>query len=259
MPNGSLQTLLYPQHGDCELELERRLDIAIDIGNAMEYLHYNSSVQVVHCNMKPENVLLDDDLTGHVTDFGIARLTSGPESMGSLTSTISIKGSTGYIAPEYGLGGRVTTEGDVYGYGILLLEMLTRKRPTEDIFAGDLNMHKWINSAFPNSLIDVLDRRLLRDIVGMEEGMEEEEDLYKRCYTTLFGIGLACSKDSAEERPNMKVVVRVLESVRDSLTKSSGASVRVWPNISDLVSNHLRGAAKHDRNSSSTSESSSTC
>jgi len=104
MPKGSLENHLYPDRDDkndgdlCELRLKPRLDIAIDVAHAMEYLHHDSFVQVVHCDIKPSNVLLDEDMSGHVTDFGIARLI-GATSNDSLTSSLALKGSMGYIAP----------------------------------------------------------------------------------------------------------------------------------------------------------------
>ncbi|KAH9327113.1 hypothetical protein KI387_007291, partial [Taxus chinensis] len=77
----------------------------------------------------------------------------------------------------YGLGGRVSTEGDVYSYGILLLEMLSRKRPTNDVFVGDLTLREWVNSAFPNSLVEVLDRSLLGKIASNEMGVRDSDDI----------------------------------------------------------------------------------
>lgn len=81
-----------------------------------------------------------------------------------------IKGSVGYISPEYGLGERVSTEENVYSYGILLLEIITRKIPTSDMFVGDLNLHKWVNLAFPDRLKEVIDNDLLRKMDGDELG-----------------------------------------------------------------------------------------
>jgi LRR receptor-like serine/threonine-protein kinase FLS2 len=101
MCNGSLEKHLYPNRDDnnvCELGLKTRLDIAIDVAHAMEYLHHDSFVQVVHCDIKPSNVLLDESMVGHVMDFGIARLV-GATSNDSLTSTVALKGSVGYISP----------------------------------------------------------------------------------------------------------------------------------------------------------------
>jgi serine/threonine protein kinase len=104
MSNGSLEKHLYPDRDDnngedvCGLGLKTQLNIAIDVAHAMEYLHHYSYVQVVHCDIKPNNVLLDEDMTGHVTDFGLARLI-GATSTDSLTSTLALRGSMGYIAP----------------------------------------------------------------------------------------------------------------------------------------------------------------
>eukprot|EP01018_Ginkgo_biloba_P027266 Gb_03523 [translate_table: standard] len=96
-------------------------------------------------------------MTARVTDFGIARLACS-NSMHSLSSTLALKGSIGYIAPEYGVGGEVSARGDVYG--VLLLEMFTRTRPINERFVGELNLHKWVRSAFPNRVVEVLDNCL---------------------------------------------------------------------------------------------------
>ncbi|KAH9330814.1 hypothetical protein KI387_002922, partial [Taxus chinensis] len=145
--NGSLEKRLYPDRDDQkirELGLSERLKIAIDVAHGMEYLHHDCSPQVVHCDLKPGNVLLDSDMTALVTDFGISRLTTAPNSRDlPSTTTIALKGSIGYIALEYGVGGIVSIKGDVYSYGIMILEMVTRKRPSDDMFVGDMNLPKW--------------------------------------------------------------------------------------------------------------------
>lgn len=99
MPNGSLERLLYPDGEDeCTLTLRDRLRIAMEVAQGLEYLHHHCFVQVVHCDLKPNNVLLGDDLTAYVADFGISKLVSG-NSSGLLASTNALRGSIGYMAP----------------------------------------------------------------------------------------------------------------------------------------------------------------
>eukprot|EP00253_Pinus_taeda_P018291 PITA_18291 len=256
MSNGSLEKHLYPNTNDnngenaCEMGLKTRFDIAIDVAHAIEYLHHDSFVQVVHCDLKPNNVLIDEDMSGHVTDFGIARLID-ETSTEPLTSTLSLKGSMGYIAPEYGFGQPVSTKGDIYSYGILLLEMLTRKRPTNDMFSGDLNLHKWVNLAFPNSVKEVIDNNLLREV----EGDEFEENNVFNCISSLIQVGLVCSKDSPNERPTMRDVVMVLKNLRNDLGANAIASRRLRQSISNLLSN--ANATRSDTHASYAHSSSS--
>lgn len=236
MCNGSLERHLYLDKDDnndeqvCELGLQTRLSILIDVAHAMEYLHHDSPVQVVHCDIKPSNVLLDEDMLGHVTDFGIARLI-GATSIDSLASTLSLKGSIGYIAPEYGLGGTVSIKGDVYSYGIMLLEMLTKMAPTSDIFVGGLTLHTWVNSAFPSRLKDIIDNSLLTELDG---DTFEEDEVYK-CLSSLLSIGLCCSKDSPEERPTMRDVALMLKSLQEDLVGKNDFSKRPRQCLSNLL------------------------
>lgn len=101
MVNGSLEEWLHSDHDQRHLNLIQRVDIAIDVANALDYLHNHSHTTIVHCDLKPTNVLLDDNMIARVGDFGLARLlpnASHPFSSDQ-TSTIGIRGSIGYVAP----------------------------------------------------------------------------------------------------------------------------------------------------------------
>ncbi|GLJ42333.1 hypothetical protein SUGI_0876620 [Cryptomeria japonica] len=207
MSNGSLGRWLYPEGGDeCKLNLIDRLRIAKEIAQGMEYLHHHCFVQVIHCDLKPNNVLLGDDLTPCVADFGITKLLFG-NSMNSFSSTNALNGSIGYIAPEYGMGGMVSTKGDVYSYGILLLELLTRRRPTNDMFVEGINLPKWVGMNFPNKITEVVDDNLLRDV------NESDLSMVLSCLTQFMQVGLACTRELPQERPDMMEITKRLEKI----------------------------------------------
>ncbi|XP_012845860.1 PREDICTED: probable LRR receptor-like serine/threonine-protein kinase At3g47570 [Erythranthe guttata] len=110
------------------LDIKQRLNIAIDIARAVEYLHCGTNSTIVHGDLKPSNILLDQDMTACVGDFGLAKIISSILSPQESSGTIGIRGTIGYVPPEYGTSNTITRKGDVYSYGILVLEMFTNRR-----------------------------------------------------------------------------------------------------------------------------------
>ncbi|KAL8482279.1 hypothetical protein ACS0TY_028441 [Phlomoides rotata] len=141
MPHGSLEKWLYSDNY-CQ-NLLGLLQIAVDVALALEYLHHGHKFPIVHCDIKPSNVLLDADMTAHVADFGISKLFDEEETLAQTNNLATI----GYAAPEYGSEGKVSTKGDVYSYGIMLLEMFTRKKPTDNMFDGETRLTEWVSEA----------------------------------------------------------------------------------------------------------------
>ncbi|KAF7825806.1 putative LRR receptor-like serine/threonine-protein kinase [Senna tora] len=127
---------------------------------------------------------------------------------------------------EYGIGSEISTLGDVYSFGILVLEMLTGRRPTEEMFKGGLNLHSYVKAAYTNNLWEIVDSILLPMQVQekTKSAMEEisiEEPIHKhpneeKAIHSLFGIGLACSVESSKERLNMIDVTRDLNRIRNA-------------------------------------------
>ncbi|XP_057719548.1 LRR receptor-like serine/threonine-protein kinase EFR [Arachis stenosperma] len=200
MPNGSLERWLHSEHHG--LSMIQRLNIMIDVAEAMDYLHNGGSVPIIHCDLKPSNILLDEDMVAHVTDFGIAKLLSGDD---SITQTMNLA-TIGYMAPEYGLEGRVSRQGDVYSYGILLMETFTQKKPTDEMFVGEFSIKEWVQMSCPDSLLDIIDAKLL-----VEEG---ETDTKQDCLLSIMTLALNCSADSPGERTKMKDVMNALKKIK---------------------------------------------
>ncbi|CAN6449220.1 unnamed protein product [Victoria cruziana] len=216
MPQGSLENCLYSSTN--QLSLSQRLNIMIDVACALEYLHSGCSASVVHCDLKPGNVHLDENMTAHVGDFGIAKML-----FGNKTSTLTtILGSTGYIAPEFGSAGKVSTKADVFSYGILLLEMLTRKKPTDPMFVGDLSLRRWVAEALPNAILHVVDNHLQDKISAIGRDIDEEQEgdrcaVRNQLLVSTAEIGLSCSVETPAERMAMVETVAALKKIRERL------------------------------------------
>ncbi|KAH6776646.1 hypothetical protein C2S52_014207 [Perilla frutescens var. hirtella] len=217
MANGSLENWLH-QNSASEEEKSRtlttiqRLNIAIDIASAVEYLHCGTDSTVIHGDLKPSNILLDQDMVAHVGDFGLAKIISsisGNLSTSDGSSSSAIKGTIGYIAPEYGMNNLVSTEGDAYSYGVLLLEMFTNTRPTShDAFEGHVNLQDFISSALPDRVMETVDPFLHQEISIGEN--------YTAYIESVLSIGVRCSNQLPRDRMSMAEVVNELKKIRNA-------------------------------------------
>ncbi|XP_078151042.1 receptor kinase-like protein Xa21 isoform X2 [Carex rostrata] len=222
MLNGSLETWLHPDA--CtnrpfrSLSLIQRLNIAIDVATALDYLHNHGPAPIVHCDLKPSNVLLDEDMTAHVGDFGLARFLVQPDSTSSLLtgSTTGLRGSIGYIPPEYGMGGQASVEGDAYSYGILVLEMFTGVSPTDERFRDGLSLHMYVEMAFSDHVTEIIDHKLFPVNDGGDKS--NSQDIHD-CLVSVIRCGLLCSKLSPKERNGIKEVVKELNWARVKLLR----------------------------------------
>ncbi|XP_057803782.1 receptor kinase-like protein Xa21 [Salvia miltiorrhiza] len=202
MPKGNLEKWLYSLNY-C-LNMMERLNIMIDVASALEYLHHGYSMPIVHSDLKPSNVLLDEDMVAHVSDFGIPKLLCDGDSF-ALTNTLA---TLGYIAPEYGLEGQVSTRCDVYSYGVMLIETFTRKRPSDDMFCGDMSLKRWVELSLSENPDEVIDANL---VMNLEEEMIDKN---MQCVSSILELALKCSADSPGDRINMKQAHAELQKIK---------------------------------------------
>ncbi|KAJ1266456.1 hypothetical protein BS78_08G152500 [Paspalum vaginatum] len=233
MPNGDLDKWLHYSHTTQDVAPERRLtmsqrmNIALDVAAALAYMHHHGQMPIVHCDLKPSNVLLDNDMVAHVADFGLARFVR--KVVSSLTeessNSIGIKGTIGYIPPEYGMDGSVSTEGDVYSYGVLLLEMFTGKRPTDSsLFQGGQTLQSYVSAFYPDRILEIVDPALLLpDNRCLSKGGiscdEVDAEKLQECMVSIFRVGLQSSQESFRARMHIRNAIRDLEAVKDVFLK----------------------------------------
>ncbi|KAF5788994.1 putative protein kinase RLK-Pelle-LRR-XII-1 family [Helianthus annuus] len=212
MPKGSLHDWLHSSESTSRLNLLQILNILIDVASVLDYIHNQCVPPVVHGDIKPSNILLDDDMVAHVGDFGLARFL-GTSYSNSSTGT---RGTIGYVAPEYGLGNEMTSNGDVYSFGILLLEAMSGKKPTGDIFNESLSLHNFVSMALPDHVMDVIDLNILNVYQEDETFMQKKEETMMKiedCLRSILKIGVSSTMDSPLERMDMKNVVHELKHI----------------------------------------------
>ncbi|XVE81035.1 hypothetical protein DITRI_Ditri15bG0030600 [Diplodiscus trichospermus] len=204
MPNGSLEKWLYSSN--YFLDILQRINIMIDVASALEYLHLGHPNPVIHCDLKPSNVLLDEDMVAHVGDFGLAKLL-GEEDYVKQTMTLA---TIGYMAPEYGSTGIISVKSDVYSYGILLMEVFTRKKPTDEIFFEEMSIKQWVQKSLSNGIIGVVDSSLMHE--------DDKHCVTKaNCLSSIMELALDCSAESPDDRIDMKLVVSMLKNIKRKL------------------------------------------
>ncbi|XP_021758682.1 putative receptor-like protein kinase At3g47110 [Chenopodium quinoa] len=221
MPNGNLQQWIHTDQHERTLSLLQRVNIAIDVACAIDYLHNSYDVPIIHCDLKPSNILLDSDMVAHIGDFGLARFYL--DTTANNSSSVAVKGTTGYVAPEYGLGSMVSKEGDIYSYGIVLIEMMTAKAPTSTMFGGGLDLHNYAKSALSEQLINMIDPRLLDDgACASNENKDQKlvgnyDSSKMMCLKLLIESGVKCSVETPQDRMRIKDAIRELQMTRDML------------------------------------------
>jgi len=201
MANGSLEKYIQSEETKRAIGWEKLREIATGIARGLEYLHRGCNTRIIHFDIKPNNILLDEDFCPKIADFGLAKLCHLKDSALSMAEA---RGTIGFIAPEvFSRGyGVVSTKSDVYSYGMLLLEMAGgRKNLTEDTENSS-------QQYFPNWVHD----RLVKDLQSHEVTCKTEE-IGKQM--TL--VGLWCIQTTPENRPSMSRVIEMLEKNLDEL------------------------------------------
>ncbi|CAF2032891.1 hypothetical protein Bca4012_081132 [Brassica carinata] len=201
MKYGSLEDVLHdPKKAGVKLTWSMRRKIAIGSARGLAFLHHNCIPHIIHRDMKSSNVLLDENLEARVSDFGMARLMSA---MDTHLSVSTLAGTPGYVPPEYYQSFRCSTKGDVYSYGVVLLELLTGKRPTDSPDFGDNNLVGWVKQHAKLRISDVFDPELLKEDPALEIELLQH-----------LKVAVACLEDRAWKRPTILQVIAMFKKIQ---------------------------------------------
>ncbi|XP_050371527.1 systemin receptor SR160 [Argentina anserina] len=200
MKYGSLDDVFHDQKKGIKLSWSARRKIAIGSARGLAFLHHNCIPHIIHRDMKSSNVLLDENLEARVSDFGMARLMSA---MDTHLSVSTLAGTPGYVPPEYYQSFRCSTKGDVYSYGVVLLELLTGRRPTDSADFGDNNLVGWVKQHAKLKISDVFDPELMK-----EDPTLEIELLHH------LKVACACLDDRPWRRPTMIQVMAMFKEIQ---------------------------------------------
>ncbi|KAK1260273.1 Leucine-rich repeat receptor-like protein kinase PXL2 [Acorus gramineus] len=211
MPNGNLWEALHGERARRVLvDWVSRYNVAVGVAQGLAYLHHDCHPPVIHRDVKSNNILLDGNLEARIADFGLAR------AMLRKNETVSVvAGSIGYIAPEYGYTMKVDQKSDIYSFGVVLMELLTGRKPVEEEFGECMDIVGWIREKVRQNraIEDALDA----NVGGRCQHVQEEMLMVLR-------IAILCTARSPKDRPSMRDVLLMLGEAKPR-RKSSSASV----------------------------------
>ena len=217
MPNGTLSHFLFKE-GERPTWLQRS-EMALEVASGLHYLHEECEAQIIHCDIKPDNVLLDVNYTAKIADFGLSKLLNKQQTR---TDT-NARGTYGYMAPEWLKVAPITAKVDVYSFGVMLLEIICarrhieRSRVEEESDKDDLLLSNWVLSCVISGKLEM--------VVGHEPEVLSDFKRFER----MALVGLWCINPDPILRPSMKKVTQMLEGTME---------VGIPPQVYDYVSNN---------------------
>ncbi|KAI3755516.1 hypothetical protein L1987_55318 [Smallanthus sonchifolius] len=197
MPNGSLWDQLHINK-KIKMDWSVRYEIAMGAAKGLEYLHHGCERPMLHRDVKSSNILLDDEMKPKLADFGLAKIVQTGKVM---DSTHIIAGTHGYIAPEYGYTYNVTEKSDIYSFGVVLMELVTGKKPVDPEFGEYKDIVFWVHNEMrtKEELISLVDTSISKD--AKEEAVK------------MLSIAVHCTMKLPALRPSMRMVVKMLEEI----------------------------------------------
>ncbi|XP_058188059.1 G-type lectin S-receptor-like serine/threonine-protein kinase LECRK3 [Rhododendron vialii] len=207
MCNGSLADFLFT-HERPQPNWEEKVEIARNIARGIHYLHDECETQIIHCDIKPQNILMDEHWCAKISDFGLAKLSKAPDQTKTFTG---IRGTRGYVAPEWHRRLPITVKADVYSFGVVLLEIICGRKCLDWSRSED-------EAVLENWVYDCYETGELGKLVG------EEEEVDMKKLERMVKVGLWCIQDEPSLRPSMKKVLLMIEGTVDVPTPPSPTS-----------------------------------
>ncbi|KAH6795752.1 hypothetical protein C2S51_036738 [Perilla frutescens var. frutescens] len=201
MPNGSLEKYLSNRERKNSLNWDTKFEISVGVARGIEYLHRGCDIQILHFDIKPHNILLDDKFIPKVSDFGLAKFCSTDKNTMTMTT---VRGTIGYVAPELinRSIGAISYKADVYSFGMLLMEMVNLKRD----FIGNNDDS---NQYFPYWIYECFNKGKEIEIEKADEN--DNNDSTRKLVRKMTIVALWCIQMNPDDRPSMHEVLKMLE------------------------------------------------
>ncbi|KAH7352124.1 hypothetical protein KP509_19G030900 [Ceratopteris richardii] len=213
MPNGSLHDHLHSNKARESLSWEARLRVAIQVGEGLLYMHNDCPSPIIHCDLKPQNILFDANMEVRISDFGLAKMIADTASTSSFTE--NVRGMLGYMAPEVASSGHISRKCDVYSFGILLIELITGRKPFEEVHMqsedgedqSTTTLVRWVSVTLQSGgkILDIVDSEIRHACAESKEVIDQAQKL--------LNVAFHCTEENPNRRPEMQQVVRRVQSI----------------------------------------------